>query len=274
MYVDALYKRGERRLKNSKKGSGYVQSIQRAMAIIETLDKHGELGVSEIGEKLDLERSTVHRILSTLRGLGYINQNPANHKYSNSFKFFEIGNNVVQSLGFRKQAMPFMQELSAKSNEAVNLAVLDGKYVIYIDKIESPATIKVDLSVGKRMPAYCTGLGKVLLAYLPEAAVREFFKDEPLIRYTKKTIINIDKLCQHLAQIREQGYAVDDEEYVDGLFCIAAPVWGHAKTVVAALSVALPKFLYSKSDEEIASIRDMLIDVAQRFSISLGYEAF
>jgi len=259
-------------LRDSKKDNRHVQSIQRAMAIIETLDKYRELGVTEIAEKLGLERSTVHRILSTLKALGYINQNPTNHKYSNSFRFFEIGNNVIQSLGFRRQALPFMQELSTKSNEAVNLAVLDGKYVIYIDKIESPATIKVDLPVGKRMPAYCTGLGKVLLAHLPEMTVRELFEDEPLIRYTKNTITDIDELCQHLAKIREQGYAVDNEEYVEGLLCIAAPIWGHTKNVVAALSVALPKFRYSDDDDKIAHIRDILLDVARRFSISLGYQ--
>ena len=153
------------------------------------------------------------------------------------------------------------------------MAVIDGKSVIYIDKIESPATIKVDLPVGKRMPAYCTGLGKVLLAHLPEMTVRELFEDEPLIRYTKNTITDIDELCQHLAKIREQGYAVDNEEYVEGLLCIAAPIWGHTKNVVAALSVALSKFRYSDDDDKIAHIRDILLDVARRFSISLGYQS-
>ena len=93
----------------ARKNSGYVQSIERAMSIIEVLDEHGELGISEISDELGLEPSTVHRIVSTLKGLGYVNQNRENHKYSNSFKLFEIGNNVVKALGLKKQAMPFMR---------------------------------------------------------------------------------------------------------------------------------------------------------------------
>ncbi|MDD2206370.1 MAG: IclR family transcriptional regulator [Aminobacterium sp.] len=256
----------------SKKSSGYVQSIERAMSIIEILDERGELGISEMSNLLSLERSTVHRIVSTLKGLGYVNQNQANHKYSNSFKLFEIGNNVVKSLGLRKQAMPFMRELSEKTNEAVNLAVMDGKYVIYIDKIESQSTIKVDLSIGKRMPSYCTGLGKIMLAYMPEHQVRALLQDEPFIRFTENTVTNFDELLEHLVTIRQQGYCIDNEEYVEGLFCVAAPVWGHSGEVFAALSVAVPKFLYADTERLIA-IRDLVIDVAKRFSTTLGYKS-
>ena len=256
----------------ARKNSGYVQSIERAMSIIEVLDEHGELGISEISDELGLEPSTVHRIVSTLKGLGYVNQNRENHKYSNSFKLFEIGNNVVKSLCLKKQAMPFMRELSDKTNEAVNLAVMDGKYVIYIDKIESQSTIRVDLSVGKRMPTYCTGLGKIMLAYMPETKVRELLEDEPFVRFTKNTVPDLETLFQHLARIRKQGYCIDNEEYIEGLFCVAAPVWGHSGEVLAALSVAVPKFLYADT-ERLFAIRDLVIDVAKRFSTTLGYKS-
>ncbi|HOO88343.1 MAG TPA: IclR family transcriptional regulator, partial [Synergistales bacterium] len=140
-------------MEGKQRATGGVQSIERAFAIIELLDAQGELGIAEMSRLLSLERSTVHRIVSTIKNLGYINQNPLNHKYSNSFKFFEIGNDVVKRLGLRQQAAPFLRELSEKTHEAVNLAILDGDRVIYIDKIESQSTIKVDLSVGKRFPA-------------------------------------------------------------------------------------------------------------------------
>jgi DNA-binding IclR family transcriptional regulator len=259
-------------MRNKKTASTGVQSIERAFAVIELLDSHGELGISEISRLLSLERSTVHRIVSTVRNLGYLNQNPCNHKYSNSFKFFEIGNDVVKRLGLRQQAAPFLRELSEKTHEAVNLAILDGDRVIYIDKIESQSTIKVDLSVGKRFPPYCTGLGKILLAWLPEEKVLEIVGPPPFRKYTENTTTSMEVLLSQLREIRSREIAWDNEEYVQGLFCIAAPVRGSSGDVVAALSVALPKFVYAGEKRKIESIGDLLLDVARRFSRSLGYK--
>ncbi len=252
--------------------AGGVQSIERAFAIIELLDARGELGIADISRLLSLERSTVHRIVSTIKKLGYLNQNPLNHKYSNSFRFFEIGNDVVKRLGLRQQASPFLRELSEKTHEAVNLAILDGDRVIYIDKIESQSTIKVDLSVGKRFPAYCTGLGKVLLAYLPETKILEIVGPPPFQKYTENTVVSLEQLLSQLREIRTRELAWDNEEYVQGLFCIAAPVRGSSGDVVAALSVALPKFLYAEEPRKIESVGVLLLDVARRFSRSLGYK--
>lgn len=259
-------------MQKKQASSGGVQSIERAFAIIELLDARGELGIADISRLLFLERSTVHRIVSTVKSLGYINQNPLNHKYSNSFKFFEIGNDVVKRLGLRQQASPYLRELSEKTHEAVNLAILDGDKVLYIDKIESQSTIKVDLSVGKRFPAYCTGLGKILLAWLPESKVLEIVGPSPFRRYTENTVTTIEDLLIQLREIRDQEISWDNEEYVEGLFCIAAPVRGNSGDVVAALSVALPKFLYAGESQKIEAVGALLLDVARRFSRSLGYK--
>ncbi len=263
---------GGRYMERQHAAAGGVQSIERAFAIIELLDARGELGIADISRLLSLERSTVHRIVSTIKKLGYLNQNPLNHKYSNSFRFFEIGNDVVKRLGLRQQASPFLRELSEKTHEAVNLAILDGDRVIYIDKIESQSTIKVDLSVGKRFPAYCTGLGKVLLAYLPETKILEIVGPPPFQKYTENTVVSLEQLLSQLREIRTRELAWDNEEYVQGLFCIAAPVRGSSGDVVAALSVALPKFLYAEEPRKIESVGVLLLDVARRFSRSLGYK--
>ena len=252
--------------------SGGVQSIERAFAIIELLDSQGELGIAEMGRSLSLERSTVHRIVSTIKKLGYLTQNPINQKYSNSFRFFEIGNDVVKRLGLRQQAAPFLRELSEKTHEAVNLAILDGDRVIYIDKIESQSTIKVDLAVGKRFPSYCTGLGKILLAYLPEEKVLEILGPPPFQKYTENTITSLEALLRQLEEVRRRGIVLDNEEYVQGLLCIAAPIRGSTGDVVAAMSVALPKFLYAEELRKIEAVSDLLLDVSRRFSGSLGYK--
>jgi len=243
--------------------------VERALLIVEYLDENGEQGINEISRGLLLEKSTVHRLVSTLKNLGYLIQNPATKKYANSFKFFEIGNGVVKRLGLRKQAQPFMRDLSEKTKEAVNLAIMDREHVVYIDKIESPSTFKIDLAIGKKMPSYCTGLGKVLLASMEESCVRDLFKDRKLERFTENTITDIDDLIKNLRRIKSQGYCIDDEEYIAGLLCVAAPVLGHAGEPVAAISVALPKFRYD--EKEIEPIVEAVKAASEGLSRELGY---
>jgi DNA-binding IclR family transcriptional regulator len=251
--------------------SGGVQSVVRALAVIEILDIHGELGINEMSSLLSLEPSTVHRLVSTLRAQKYVLQNPGNRKYQNGFRIFEIGSNVVRRLGIRRQAYPFMTDLAARTKEAVNLAVRDGDRVVYIDKIESQATIKVDLPVGKAMPLYCTGLGKVLLAALPEQEVRCLLGEGPFERFTEKTVTDPGVLRLQLDRIRSLGFCVDNEEYVSGLICIAAPVRGRNGEVIAALSVAVPKYRYDEDPEKKDLFREFVVSAALGLSESLGY---
>ncbi len=253
--------------------SGGVQSVERALAIIEILDIHGELGIGEMSALLALEPSTVHRLVSTLRTRNYVLQNPENRKYRNGFKIFEIGSNVVRRLGLRRQAYPFMTELAELTGEAVNLAVRDGACVVYIDKIESQATIRVDLAVGKAMPLYCTGLGKVLLASLSDDDVSRLLGDGPFERYTERTVTDLLRLRSQLEEIRERGFCIDDEEYVPGLVCVAAPVRGRNGGVLAALSIAVPKYRYLEAPGRKDIIKDLVVSAARRLSESLGFES-
>ncbi|MGC9372783.1 MAG: IclR family transcriptional regulator [Thermovirgaceae bacterium] len=246
-----------------------VKSVLKALDILELLDSEPGLGVTEVAGRLDMEKSTAFRLLNSLRLRGYVRKDPESHRYSNGFRLFEMGNNVVKNLGLKEQAFPFLQELSKRTGEAVNLAIRDGKDVVYIDKIESQATIKVDLHVGKRMPMYCTGLGKVLLAFMDPGEVKEFYSGEVFEQYTPNTHKNLASLLDELERIRKQGYALDNEEYVQDLVCIAAPVLGTSGDVVAALSVALPKFRYDAYPERYEEIRDHVIEVAGSLSMAL-----
>ncbi|PIE54406.1 MAG: IclR family transcriptional regulator [Dethiosulfovibrio peptidovorans] len=254
-----------------KNVSGTVQSVERALAILELLDGRGELAINDIARALRLERSTAYRLVYTLKHLGYVTQNRSSHTYANSFKLFEIGNNVVKRLGLRKQAQPFMRELSEKTGEAINLAIMDGKHVVYIDKIDSVSTFKIDLTIGRKMPAYCTGLGKALLACMDDSAVVDLLAQDPFVQHTENTISDMESLLADLRETRERGYAVDRGEFVDGLLCFAVPIRGYNGAAVAAVSVALLAFRSAGKQKKIDTVVRCLRDVAHRFSLDLGY---
>lgn len=246
-----------------------LQSVERAFSVIELLDVCGELGVTEIGKRLSMDKSTVFRVLATLKSLGYIAQNSSSSKYYNSYKLFEIGTNVARRTGLPKLAHPYMLELSQLTGEAVNLAVRDGAQALYLSKIESTDTIKVCMNLGQTIPLYCTGLGKALIAYCPEEEVREIFRDQHLFRYTPKTFTDISSLLVELKKIRSCGYSVDDEEHIKGIHCIAAPVFDSGKNVLAAISIALPQFRFEEMDDG-ERLNYLVRDVARNFSASLG----
>jgi IclR family KDG regulon transcriptional repressor len=245
-----------------------VNSVLKALDILELLDDKSELGITQIARTFDMEKSTVYRLVNSLRIRGYVQQNPDNQKYSNGFKLFEMGNNVVKHMGMRKQAYPFLKELSEKTGEAVNLAIRDEKYVVYLDKIESQSTIRVDLAVGKKMPMYCTGLGKAILAFLPQEKVEELLRGEVFEQFTSHTHRDLKSLTEELIEIRNQGFAWDHEEYVEGLICVAAPVFGLGGKVVAAMSTALPKYYVSEDEQEKA--KDHVVEVAQKLTKALS----
>ncbi len=250
-----------------------LQSVERAFSVIELLDVHGELGVTEIGKRLSMDKSTVFRVLATLRSLGYIAQNSSSSKYYNSYKLFEIGTNVARRTGLPKLAHPYMLELSKLTGEAVNLAVRDGAQALYLSKIESTDTIKVCMNLGQAIPLYCTGLGKALIAYCSEEEVREILCEQHFYRYTAKTFTDISSLLADLEKIRGCGYSVDDEEHIKGIHCIAAPVFDSGKNVLAAISIALPQFRFEEMGDG-ERLNYLVRDVARRFSASLGGRRF
>ena len=266
MILRILYVEGEKMAERSNE----VKSIVKALGILELLDKESELGIGEISERLDLDKSTVHRLVSTLKNAGYIIQNASNKKYSNSFKLFEMGNSVVEKLGLRRIAQPYLEQISRITNETTNIAIIYDAHVIYIDRIESPATIKVDLRIGKRLPIYCTGLGKVMLAYMPQQKVEEILENVKFVKYTKSTVENIEKLYVQIKKIREQGYCIDDEEYFEGLKCVAAPIINYKGDVIAAISIAVPKYRFDEVEKNI-DFGSILKVTAYNLSKEFGY---
>ncbi len=162
------------------------KSVIKALEIIELLDSEGSMGITEIASRLSLDKSSVFRALNTLKHKHYVRQDPETLKYANSYKLFEMGHNVVRETGLPKMAFHFMRRLAREVDGAVSLGVLDGLKAVYIDKIESDATVTVSMKIGQSLPLYCTGMGKALLAFLPgdrqdEILPRLVFKKTPPI---------------------------------------------------------------------------------------------
>jgi len=153
---------------NENKFKYPIHSVENAFYLLETLVANGlELGIAELCKKISLPKGTVHRLLGTLKNLGYIEQNPQNRKYYLTVKIFKLGTAVTDRVGL-VQIIPHMKKLSRKFNETVNLAILDRDKIIYLYIMGSDNTLKLDLRIGSNQPAYCAAVGKVLLAYLSE----------------------------------------------------------------------------------------------------------
>lgn len=247
-----------------------VKSIQKAFGILEILCKEGEMGVSKLGERVNLKKSNVHRLLATLEYLGYVGKDAVTLKYSPTLKTFQIGNAIMNRIGgLHTIAHPFLEQLGKQFCETINLAVLDRREVVYIDKIESSETLKMDIKVGSRVPVYCTALGKILLAYLTDSEFKEYVKFQKLLPKTKRTVTSPQELKKILKQVLVQGYAIDDQEFSEGICCIAAPIRNHTGEVIAAVSVSGPSI--RMNHDKLAQLRDPILRSAQEISKKLGY---
>lgn len=255
-------------MREQRKGT-ILRSVDHALAVLETFDAGTpELGVTALSGRLKLAKSTVYRLLSTLASRGYVYQNPATGKYRLGLKAFEVGSLAVSQLTVREAALPFLEKLRDATKETVHLGVREADAVIYIDKIETPLAIRMYSRIGRRAPLHCTALGKVLLAFAgPAEAGRMARRD--LKRYTPNTITDPDVLAKELALVRERGYALDDEEFEEGLKCVAAPLWDYTGTVVASAGIAGPhiRITSDRLQELIAVVRETAAEVSAR----LGY---
>jgi DNA-binding IclR family transcriptional regulator len=250
--------------------SNSILVLEKAMRLLSRFDAaHPEWGVTELSRDLGINKSTISKILSTLEFHRYLTQNPENRKYRLGLRFFEIGSLVADQMDLQKVALRFMEELNRKVEETVHLVVMDNFEIVYINKVESPQSLRIGTRVGGRLPAYCTGVGKVLLAALSPEELKLYLKKYPLQRFTANTITQAEKLKATLEEIRLQGYAMDNEEFSEGLMCVAAPIYNYSQKVIAATSISGPtKRMREKNIEVlIGQIKTM----AYQISRQLGY---
>ncbi|AZO93784.1 IclR family transcriptional regulator [Halocella sp. SP3-1] len=253
----------------NKKPQQLVQSLNRALDVIEKLvESNKSMGVTELSDSLGLHKSTVYRLLATLGYRGYIEQDDYN-KYKVGLKLFEIGGLVLTSLDLREQIKPYLKRLREETSETVHLGIMDKTEVVYIDKEETSETIRMYSRIGRRVPAHCTSLGKVILAYSKPDLIDQVVKNG-LTGCTDKTIIGENQFRKHIKEVFEQGYAIDDEEHRMGIRCISGPIFNFNQDVIASFSISAPinRMTYERIDE--------LVEVVHRYtkqiSAAFGYK--
>ena len=214
-----------------------LSSVDKSLQVLELLIQNpGGLSLSEISSRLNFPPSTTHHILKTFMPYDYITQNQETKKYALGFKFLEISKKILDNVDIRVIANKYIRKLHENCKEAVHLAILRNDKVIYIDKIDNPQGLSLATYVGFSTDPHAAAGGKVLLSGLSEREVRNIYEKRPLKTYGKNTITNMAQLLEELENIRKQGYAIDNEEYYEGVRCVAAPVKAGGK-IAAAISV-------------------------------------
>ncbi|HLW47885.1 MAG TPA: IclR family transcriptional regulator [bacterium] len=246
-----------------------VTAVARALGILENVDGGVRgTGITELSRRLGLGKSTVHRLCATLEHHGYLVRDPGTGRYRLSLRVFQIGSHALDALELPARAMPALEALGAATEETVHLAVLDGADVIFIGKVESPRPLRLYSQVGRRCPAHCTAVGKILLAYAG-AEQRAFAAARPLKRYTPNTLTSAPALDREFDEVRRRGYATDEEEFEEGIRCIAGPVRDYRGRVVAAVSVSVPAGRLPRT--RTASLVEQVLDTARLVSEALGH---
>lgn len=247
-----------------------VNSIVKAMAILEAFDRERpQLSLAELSSRVAMPKSSVHRLATTLEQVGLLCRDSHSGKYRLGLKLIQLASIAFDSMELRQIARPVIEQLAADLRETVHLAVLDDGEVVYIDKIESPAKVQMVSRVGGRAPAYCTGVGKALLAFQPEEEIRRLAREKGLVPYTPATITNVEELLAHLATVRQRGYAIDQGEHESMIRCVAAPVRDHSNTVVASVSVTT--VAASWDPIRLRIITDRVLEAAEQISRKLGW---
>ena len=276
MFCETLFRNTKRLMATPKesKPNNLVQTIERISVILDTLGQNPQgISIRDLSSKVSLPKGTTHRLLSSLSYLGYVRQDPKTRNYLLGFKLVELGNILLGQLDLRKEAAHFLNDLAERTKETVHMVILDRNEVVYIDKVEgdhNPSGLRMASRIGLRNPAHSSAVGKVLISHLPGEELNQFFKGRGLAKRTENTITDTAQLKEHLKIVRNQGYAIDDEENEKGVRCVGAPIYNEAGNAVAAISVSGPAFRVTKKLVQ-ESLTKEVMETASKISQRLGY---
>ncbi|MEX0753680.1 MAG: IclR family transcriptional regulator [Actinomycetota bacterium] len=248
--------------------TGNLRSVSRAIRALELIAEQGELGVTELGRRLQVHKATASRLAATLAERGLVERDPMTDKYRLGFGLIRLAGAAMAGLDLVSTSRSILEELAERTRETVNLGVFSSEGVVYIDQVTGARSIVSVSWVGRRTPLHCTSNGKVLLAYM-DRAERDKLLERPLERATPDTVVDPNALRAQLAETRRRGYAQTLEELEEGLNAVAAPVFQADGTAIAALSVSGPAFRMRAVD--LPRIARMTIDAATAVSRRLGY---
>ncbi|MFA6507394.1 MAG: IclR family transcriptional regulator [Treponemataceae bacterium] len=246
-----------------------VNTVLKAVRILDLLADNSDLGLSEIARVLKLPKSSVHSILETLAAAKIVERDEATGRFHLGVKLVELGNRARLELDICRIAAPFLQGLNVEFDETVHLTVLDNDEVLYVDCIESQRRLRTYSVIGVRAPLYCTSVGKAILAFQTDDEIRRIAREKGLTKITATTIDTEVRLFEEVARIRKNGYAMDDMEHEDHLRCVGAPIRNARGEVFASLSLSGPA--ERNTYERIECMAPFAVRAGMEISRRLGY---
>jgi IclR family KDG regulon transcriptional repressor len=247
-----------------------VTSLVKALRVLDSFSlEQPEQGVTEIAERLGINKSTVYNILSTCEAMGYVQQDPHTRRYRLGLHILRLGQVVREGMDLRRVVLPIMERVRDHYREAVHFSVELNGQVVYLETVQPSERSVASLTVGKSAYMHCTGVGKAILAHMPLAQAQAIISEQGMARYTKNTITDLAELEKELEKIRQQGYAIDNMEYEWGIRCIAVPIRNESGDVRASMSISGPSERLPL--ETIAEMAQPLIRFGADVSRRLGW---
>jgi DNA-binding IclR family transcriptional regulator len=244
-------------------------TLRNGLAVLSLLaESPHPMGLSEVGREMSLSKATTYRLLLVLDDLGYVTQDPETRKYRLGLHILSIARGLLNSMELRVAALPYMRELYERLGETVNLAVLEGHEIVLLERISSRFMLNSDLPPGSHLPTFCTAIGKVMLAQLPEATARDVLGAADRVKYTERTVTKIDDIMRELRTVRTRGAAFNDQEYSIGVRSAAAPVFD-ARGLVASVDVTVPTVRVSLRELQ-QGLATQVMETARLITHALG----
>jgi IclR family KDG regulon transcriptional repressor len=247
-----------------------VRAVERALLILDCFDSENpERGITDIAQVVGLHKATAHRIVTTLVNYGFLERAVDGQKYRLGLELANLGFKVIRRMNLRREALPYMEQLVHEWDEACDLSMFDQGTVFYVEVLRGNHALTIAAAVGQRLPAHCTASGKVFLAHLP-AGELELILNQELVSYTDNTITSSESLLEQMETIRDQGYAIDNEEFEVGIIAVAAPIINRSGKVVAAIGCPCPTS--RMTPERITQLAEAFKETAQAISHRMGYD--
>ena len=241
-----------------------IRAVERALDVLMCFSNQTpELTMTQISELVGINKSTVHRLLATLVGKRFLERDPTTGVYRPGIRLIQMAFLTMEHNDLRRLAAPYLHNLCEQHHENVNLSVLDDTDVVYVDVIESSQRVKLAASPGQRLPAFCTASGKAILAFVPEENVKRIL-ERGMPRYTQNTILSREAFFENMRHAQEQGFALSEQEFEEGINAIAAPIFNNKSKPIASVSIAGPAYRLTR--ERMIEIGPSLVDTANNIA--------
>lgn len=253
--------------------SNFISSLSHGLSVLAAVAENGEdMPLAVLAKRVGLKKTSTWRLAHTLVDLGYLHQDPKTRNFKPAPRVLSLGYGYFDGLELKQLSTPFLHDLSARFNEAVILAILDGYELVYVERIQTSQIIRINLHVGSRLPLYKTSLGRALMSEMPKTWLQQYFaqlkSDATAQRYIRA---GSRRLLKILDETVKRGYAVNDEELVPGLRSVASPVRDRTSQIVGAVGISVPSSRATMKDLR-DSFAPELVRTAEKISVALGYQ--